>query len=424
MTVARRSFLKTTYLAFGGAVACALAAAIIAKAVSGALVAPLLFLACAAGMACLGVFAGGLVVLHRESRATGGRPDLFLALNGDRSESALSRLGPDGRFRKSFLRIFARDQFVVGDLVEILPLESIRRTLDDKGTFEGVPFMAEMIPFCGRKARVLRCVDKVYDYGRSKTLRRLRDCVLLVGTRCDGAAHCGCQARCSFFWKTAWLRPVGSSAEAASKAPVPGLASVPEPVGTVNASDAKQEPYVCQYTEVAAASAPMRTWDIRQDLRPLFSGNVSLAGFCVALLTWQFNWAQRLRGGTGFPGLNNSGLAKTPVVAKNIAARDEVKVLGMDAIGATLDVTYRNRGLWFDREMVKHCGQPYRVLQRVERIIDDANGRMVPMKTPCIVLDDVVASGEFLRFLAQQEYLFWREAWLNTATGKSAGNGL
>jgi hypothetical protein len=66
--------------------------------------------------------------------------------------------------------------------------------------------------------------------------------------------------------------------------------------------------------------------------------------------------------------------------------------------------------------MVKHCGQKYRVLQRVDRIIDDANGRMVPMKTPCIMLDDVVASGEFLRFLAQQEYLFWRESWLRTAS--------
>jgi len=417
MTVARQSFLKTTYLAFGAAAVSAIAAISIAHAIDGVLAAPLLVIAWALCIACLSACAGGLVVLHREKRATGGRPDLFLALNGDRSESALARLGLGGRFRKSVLRLFARDRFGVGDLVEIRSLESIRRTLDEKGTLDGVPFMPEMIPFCGRKARVLRCVDKVYDYGRSKTLRRMRDCVLLVETRCDGSAHGGCQARCSIFWKTAWLSPVGSTAKTAPEAPVPEPASVPRQADAANAMN-QQETYVCQYTEVAAASAPMPKWDLRQDLRPLFSGNVSFAAFCVALLTRQFNWLQGLRGGTPFPEVTNSGLAKTPVVHKQIAANDEVGVSGMDAIGATLDVTNRNRGLWFDREMVKHCGQKYRVLQRVDRIIDDANGRMVPMKTPCIMLDDVVASGEFLRFLAQQEYLFWRESWLRTASEK------
>lgn len=399
----------------------AVAAVIIARTVVGALAAPLLIMACVVCVACAKVVAGGLVVLHRERRAAAGRPDLFLALNEDRSESALSRLGLNGRFPKSILRMFARDRFVVGDLVEIRSLESIRRTLDANGTLDGVPFMAEMIPFCGRKARVLRCVDKVYDYGRSKTLRRLRDCVLLAGVRCDGAAHGGCQARCSIFWKTAWLQPAGAEAKPDAQGPVPE--SAPQRDGATDALQQRQEPYVCQYTEVAASSSPMRKWDIRQDLRPLFSGNVSCAGFCVALLTWQFNWIQRLRGGTAFPEVINSGLAKTPVAVKNIMANDNVAVSGMAAIGATLDATNRNRGLWFDREMVKHCGQRYRVLQRVDRIIDDANGRMVPMKTPCIVLDDVVASGEFLRFVAQQEYLFWREAWLDPASGKSAGNG-
>jgi len=422
MTDGRRSFLKTTFSAFGAAVISVVAATIIAHAIAGALAKPLLVIVWAVCIACLGIAAGGLVVLHREKRALSGRPDLFLALNSDRSESALARLGPDGRFPKSVLQVFARDRFVVGDLVEILPLESIRRTLDGNGNLEGVPFMPEMIPFCGQKARILRCVDKVYDYGRSKTLRRLRDCVLLAGVRCDGAAHGGCQARCGIFWKTSWLRPVNPSAKPASKATALESVFDLKPADVTNGSSYVPEPYVCQYTEVAAASAPMRTWDIRQDLRPLLSGNVSLAAFCVALLTWLFNWAQGLRGGIAFPEVKNSGLAKTPVVNKNIVAGRKVSVLGMGSIGATLDVGNRNRGLWFDREMVKHCGQPYRVLKRVERIIDDANGRMVPMKTPCILLEEVVASGEFQRFLGQQEYLFWREIWLTPLSEIIGGN--
>jgi hypothetical protein len=37
---------------------------------------------------------------------------------------------------------------------------------------------------------------------------------------------------------------------------------------------------------------------------------------------------------------------------------------------------------------------------------------MRPMKTPCIVLDGVDASGEVLGFCPQHDFVFWREAWL------------
>jgi len=65
--------------------------------------------------------------------------------------------------------------------------------------------------------------------------------------------------------------------------------------------------------------------------------------------------------------------------------------------------------------MVKHCGQRYRVAMRIERILEK-NGRILEMKTPCIALEGVDASGELLRFCTQHEYLFWREAWLEPAS--------
>jgi hypothetical protein len=37
---------------------------------------------------------------------------------------------------------------------------------------------------------------------------------------------------------------------------------------------------------------------------------------------------------------------------------------------------------------------------------------MLRMKIPCVVLEGVDASGEHVRFLAQHDYPFWREAWL------------
>jgi hypothetical protein len=66
--------------------------------------------------------------------------------------------------------------------------------------------------------------------------------------------------------------------------------------------------------------------------------------------------------------------------------------------------------------MIKRCGHSYRVLKRVERIIDDATGQMLEMKAPCIVLDEADASGEFLRLCPQHEYPFWREVWLSPET--------
>ena len=87
-------------------------------------------------------------------------------------------------------------------------------------------------------------------------------------------------------------------------------------------------------------------------------------------------------------------------------------MLGSERIATTLDQASRNRGLWFDLEMLKHCGQLCRVSRRVDRIIDIATGQILAMKTPCLVLQGVDSSGEFLRFWAQHEPLYWREVWL------------
>jgi hypothetical protein len=149
--------------------------------------------------------AGGLIVLKRDADQQAGKPDLFPRLNAPRSESALLK-GASRLFR--WPRLSRAWSPRVGDLVEIRSLEEIRRTLDASETADGLPFQAEMAKFCGRRARVYRGVDKIYDYGRTKTLRRLNETVLLVGLRCDGAAHDGCQAACYLMWKTAWLKPV------------------------------------------------------------------------------------------------------------------------------------------------------------------------------------------------------------------------
>jgi hypothetical protein len=89
-----------------------------------------------------------------------------------------------------------------------------------------------------------------------------------------------------------------------------------------------------------------------------------------------------------------------------------VRVKPKRAIEPTLNAKSRNRGLWFDAEMLRYCGGTYRVLARVERLIEERTGKMLHLASPCIILDGVTASGEYQGLCAQNESIFWREIWL------------
>ena len=91
-----------------------------------------------------------------------------------------------------------------------------------------------------------------------------------------------------------------------------------------------------------------------------------------------------------------------------------------EGIAATLKNS-RARGLWFDRDMVRFCGRPAVLRKHVHRVIHEATGAMVVMKSPCVTLDNVVATGEFLRLCSQHEYIFWRETWLQPVVGDRFG---
>lgn len=367
---------------------------------------------------------GALVALYRDATDANNKDDLFLVLNNSRSEVALAALDPMRAGARTVLsRLFRGRRLGVGDVVEVRSLDEILSTLDESGGLDGLPFMPEMAPFCGRRFRIYRCVDKIYDYGRSKNLRRLDDSFLLLGLRCSGKDHGGCQAACYLIWKGSWLRradglepPRPNSREYADarRDASPSLAAAVADLAR------RATPglglYACQYTQLAAASAPVRTWDIRQDLRPLVAGNLAFLAFCVAILTRVFNAAQTLRGGVPYPFLPRGELAKTPLVDYGLLPGSRARVLSAQQIAATLNKTNRNRGLWFDREMLKHCGRSFTVLSRIDRLIDDARGKMLQMKAPCITLAGVDASGEFLRFCAQHEFHIWREAWLSPET--------
>jgi hypothetical protein len=412
MDQAIASYRKTIVLSLAAGVA-VISAAYIGQRFAPAFVpAPLVLLLATlgwiAGVTLLLVALGGVVVSFRHSSQKRGERDLFITLNSARSEAAL--LGKAARSGSALLRRIRRwlDAATprVGDVVRVRSLEEISNTLDANGCLDGLPFMPEMAKFCGTTGTVYRIVDKIYDYGGRKDMRRMKDALLIAGLRCDGGAHDGCQTRCYLLWKSAWIIPVGAPATAGRNIPIAfGPTVITEGNGT-----AKR--YVCQFTELARASSRMSPWDPRQDLRPLMAGNVTLAAFAVALLTRLFNVAQRLRGGLGFPASQRSPSAVSQRTDLDLQPGELVRVRDPERIFETLDRSGRNRGLWFDRDMLKRTKQHHKVLARIDRIIDDASGRMLEMKTPCIILDGVDCSGEFMSFSPQHDFPFWREAWL------------
>ena len=103
----------------------------------------------------------------------------------------------------------------------------------------------------------------------------------------------------------------------------------------------------------------------------------------------------------------------------NLQPGDLVQIKSKAEIVATLDANGKNRGLFFDREMLPYCGGTFRVKQRVTRFIDDrAGGKMVELKSDCVTLEGQVCSGELspVRWFCPREiHSFWREVWLRRA---------
>lgn len=345
---------------------------------------------------CILVALGGLVCLWRDAREARGQADPFvLAANRPRPGSVLSALG------LGFLR---GRKLYAGDVVRVRSLQEIESTLDDARTLDGLPFMGEMEAFCGKTFRVHRRIDKINDMRNKTGLRRMDDTVTLADVRCSGSHHGGCQAECQILWKEAWLKRTPGRA---SGFLAPASESLPQVFD--------DRTYVCQMTGLWGASHPMSVADIRQDLRPILAGNLTVVAYVLAILTRLFNRAQRVRGGAGYPYMPDSPTrGRSPSEDLQLAPREAVVIRSREEIAKTL-VNGRNRGLWFDRDMSRFCGQSAIVRRRIDHIIHEATGKMVVLKTPCVTLEGVVATGEFLRFCPQHEYILWRETWLRRA---------
>ena len=98
------------------------------------------------------------------------------------------------------------NDFRPGDVVEVRSAREILSTLDDFGTLDSLPFMPEMLAFCGKKHRVFRRIAKTCVDEAAFREFLYEDVFLLEDANCTGDSHGGCNRNCPIFWKKAWLR--------------------------------------------------------------------------------------------------------------------------------------------------------------------------------------------------------------------------
>ena len=376
----------------------------------------LLSLLCLAIAAIAGLVAlGGLIGLNRDAMELSGRP-YYSRQPRECAAGAFARL------RRRILSLLpgssARLRLWPGEWVTVRPFAEISATLDCEGRLDGVPFMPEMVRYCGRHYRVFRRIEKIHYYFGpvAHHLRRLRDSVLLEELRCDGSGHGGCQAGCQLVWKEAWLVPSDYPqsemvSQAASASRLDKYTQVAAPNGEMR--------YACQMTELPSATTQMSWRDPRHYWRELRSGNVRLKPFVTAVALALFNSAQRKSGGAEAPYREPTDRKTTPKEVLDLQPGELVRVKTKQAIEQTLNFASKNRGLWFDREMHRFCGGEFRVARVVRTIVEEASGKMLTMKDSSIVLEGVSATGEYLGLCPQNELIFWREAWLERVSSQS-----
>ena len=321
----------------------------------------------------------------------------------------------------------------VGDLVEVRSAEEIRTTLDERGELDGLPFMPEMLGSCGRRMTVHKVAHKSCDNISRTGLRRMADAVHLTESRCAGSAHGGCENACSLYWKEQWLKRVDPADLAAPADGVdPGPDAGQRALLPLLVFNAQKEPFEdgetrwsCQATEMLrAAPEPLLRKDLGQYREDVRSGNAGVRAVLRSFLVDLFNHYQdlstrvlpgplRIRGGLHWGFLRGGVVSgRTPTQLLDLVPGELVRIKSREEIVATLDKNLLNRGMGFDAEMARFCGRTARVKARANRCVDERTGRMLTMKNPCIILEDIVCAGAFSANCPREFVCWWREIWL------------
>jgi hypothetical protein len=296
--------------------------------------------------------------------------------------------------------------YLAGEAVEVKSAAEIAATLDAEGRLDGMPFMPEMLAFCGRKLKVSRRADKTCVEG-FYGMRKLGGTVFLEEARCDGAAHRGCQRNCMMFWKDAWLKPavdgqavLVNDLQAEAKARRV-LSSLPTKAG---------DKYACQSTLLGEITRPQSKWDVGHLVTDLRRAELSPVGFALMAGRTVVNRVRHVFGLPDLEQLIGDGDGKSKV-ALNLKPGDWVRIRSAEEIKATLGPDGRNLGLTFEPEMARYIGGTYEVDFPVRSIILEETGQMAKLNRT-VALKTLACKGVCAKNCPRANTLYWREAWL------------
>lgn len=297
-------------------------------------------------------------------------------------------------------------------IVEVRPWQEIAATLDEKGMLEALPFMPEMLRFCGRRFTVTKRLERTCEETEGG-MRRIQNAVFLDDLRCDGSGHGGCQKACMIFWKTAWLR------EAAYDSKIQPASHDEEERNCPVLHGLEDGWYLCQSTELFRATTAISPFDLGSYLRDILAETYSTREMGRILGYASYLRLRRLLTGKSYRVVKGVGNT-TPVEVLNLQPGEWVRVKSKEQITASLDQKGKNQGLAFTVEMIPFCGRTFRVLNRLERMIHEPTRRLVQVKNT-VILEGVTCDGcHIMRGgCPRANFHFWREAWLQRVAGRN-----
>jgi hypothetical protein len=296
-----------------------------------------------------------------------------------------------------------------GDRVTVRTRAEIQASLDSSDALEGLPFLPEMLKYCGHTFTVRRHVGMLIQEGVGAGMRRIKDVVLLNGTVCDGSAHGGCQRSCFPLWKTAWLT---CSVDHVANPPEADSELVTAPLPPVEGRN-------CQVTELMRATTPLSPWNPLRHFLALSSEGYLFNEYARYLMG-RIPRLVRIGFGSKLAGKKTSPVHTRPFLPDGLDLQpgDLVEVRSADEIQDTLDPSGRGRGLYFMPEMWAYCGRRLRVLWPVDRMMSEKTGEMRSLRQT-VILDGITCDGKAHGGCQRGCYIFWKDVWLRRITDAS-----
>ena len=327
-----------------------------------------------------------------------------------------------------------------GEWVWVRSKDEILATLDKNGRLEELPFMPQMLQYCGQRLRVAKRAHKLCGTQHSTVSGTMNNAVVIEELRCNGQGIGGCEAGCLFIWKEAWLKRADDTAQVTKSRLTTATgctetdlwAAIKLPPSPDAVSLGPR--YVCQATQMTAATKPLPFWSIPHLIEDYTSGNQRISTILGAIffalyyrlaesglgfgsaMRWLYDKVQGIRGET--PYVRRMGHlpmnSQTPTMKLDLQPGELVRIKSHSEILDTVNLSLMNRGMGFHPELVPFCGKTFQVKSHVRNIINEKTGHLMELKNPCIVLDGIHCGGYYTKpmFCTRDCYPYWREIWL------------